>query len=144
MPYFASSTGLTKEESQTMSDADLPEYETYYNEKFASTLEDADGALDKDAVMRELYDYGQTLDKFARYVHFSTGGKTQDPEDPLEHLQALAIETATFTAKAAIVQALNELQAELQANNENQRNEPALEQIALYLLSLAATMEPAQ
>ena len=87
-----------------------PDYEAYYQENWAELYEDEDGNLNKDMIMRELYDYGQILEKFTKFIYFTTGGRADNPQIVLEDLQTFAIITATDTAKAAIVQELEMLE----------------------------------
>jgi hypothetical protein len=59
----------------------------------------------------------------------------------LEDLKDLAIQTATLTAKAAVVQALIELQHDLKQINKDNATEPALDLVATYMVSMGATLE---
>lgn len=118
-----------------------PDYVGYYEEHLAHLYEDEDGELDRDLIQRELYDYATLINRFVEFINFATAGKAKDPRLSLETLQQFSIEAVTLTAKAAIIQAMLELQEDLNSINENNQLDAALDFIALYLVSLGHTLE---
>jgi hypothetical protein len=102
-----------------MTEEQEPDYNAFFEEHWTQHLSNEDGSLNEDAVRRELYDFAVTAQKFMQYINFTTGGRASDARITLEHLQDLAIQTATETCRRAVVEELDYLISEGQSDTMN-------------------------
>lgn len=57
----------------------MEEYEKVYNDFWKELIEDEDGNIDKDSMMRELNDYAFLLDEVPKVYMEVTGGRISKP-----------------------------------------------------------------
>ncbi len=70
----------------------MADYEEKYNERWKHIVENLDGSLNKDQIMRELSDFSMIIDNCTKIYSHVTGGNVSKPNTDVEVVINLADE----------------------------------------------------
>ncbi|MFD0902358.1 hypothetical protein [Actinomadura sediminis] len=119
----------------------MTDYVETYNDFWREIVENPDGTLNRDQVMRELYDYRVVMEEVSKAYGEVTGGLLSKPNTAAHHIVAAVEERIEAVIRAVREQVAEELRADADAHRRVVERKPS--EYDKVRLARARTLEDA-